>query len=369
MTTLTGITWDHPRGYAPLEALVPVIEERFGLRIEWTRRSLREFGDTSVTALADRFDLLVIDHPHCGQAARDGALLSLDDRLTAEELADITREPIGPSLESYQLDGHLWALPLDAAMQSACFRADAEAAFPGTWEELLGSGLAFALPLCPTDVFCTFLTLCAQEGHPADPLGAFLDHPRFPDTLRLLRRLHKRADPRSINWNPIQLYEHMIRHADIDYCPLAFCYIHYAERLSFGPIPGRRKALLGGAGLALSAKCPHPERTLRAAAWLASAACQSGPYLTHRGQPAHRTAWELDQPFFCNLRETLESAHLRPRCPGWNPFQEEAGHRLHAWLQGTQPDGGIQDDLRSLFAAFVTVNHGNTRPFQPEFRS
>lgn len=356
MITLTGITWDHPRGYAPLEALVPAIEAQFGLRIEWTRRSLREFGDTFVTALAERFDLLVIDHPHCGQAARDGALLSLGDRLTVEEHDDITRGSVGPSLSSYQLDGHLWALPLDAAMQSACFRAEAEASFPKTWEDLIASDLACALPLCPTDLFCTFLTLCAQHGHPANPNGAFLRHPRLPETLRLLQRLHERADPRSINWNPIQLYEHMVHHADIDYCPLAFCYINYANRLCFGPIPGRRHALLGGAGLALSAKCPHPEPALRAAAWLAGATCQSGPYLDNCGQPAHRSAWQRDQPFFRNLRATLQSAYLRPRCPGWNRFQEQAGHRLHSWLQRAIPVASLQDELQSLFAVAVTVN-------------
>ncbi|MCC5839728.1 MAG: hypothetical protein JJT96_06340 [Opitutales bacterium] len=362
MTTLTGTTWDHPRGYAPLEALVPDIEARFGLRIDWTRRSLREFGDTSVTALAHRFDLLVIDHPHCGQAARDGALLALDARLSVQERADITREPIGPSLDSYQLDGRLWALPIDAAMQSASMRKGLGHPFPETWDALLKSDLRFAIPLCPTDVFCTFLTLCAQHGHPADTRGDFLRHPDLADTLARLRRLYARADPRSIDWNPIQLYEHMIRHADIDYCPLAFCYLHYADRLRFGPIPNRRHALLGGAGLAVSAHCRHPEPAIRAAAWLASGACQSGPYLDYSGQPAHGSAWKSNRPFFRDLRTTLELAYLRPRCPGWNRFQEEAGHRLHAWLQSKRSEGSIRDDFWSLFAAHVTgyqVNRGH----------
>lgn len=356
MIPLSGITWDHPRGYAPLEALVPEIESRFGVRIEWTRRSLREFGDTSVTDLARRFDLLVIDHPHCGQAARDGALIPLDTCLTTGELADVSLTPVGPSLASYQLDGHLWALPIDAAMQSASMRKELDHPFPETWETLLDSNLRFALPLCPTDVFCTFLTLCAQHGHPADPRGDFLRHPSLADTLALLLRLHDRADPRSADWNPIQLHEHLFRHDDIDHCPLAFCYIHYADRLRFGPIPGRRHALLGGAGLALSAHCPNPEPAARAAAWLASAACQSGPYLRHGGQPAHSAAWHLNQPFFRDLRDTLEKAHLRPRCPGWNAFQEEAGHRLHAWLQKPLPETALIHDLRTLFSASLTIN-------------
>ncbi|MCC5843010.1 MAG: hypothetical protein JJU05_02035 [Verrucomicrobia bacterium] len=349
-----GITWDHPRGYAPLEALSPQIELRFGCRIEWTRRSLREFGDTSVTELAERFDLLIIDHPHCGQAARDGALLPLDTLLTPEEWQEITANPVGPSLDSYQLDGHLWALPIDAAMQSACLRPDLTDRFPESWEALLSSGLSFAIPLCPTDVFCCFLTLCAQAGMPADGEGRFLQDPRVAEVLHLLQRLKKQAHPGSLEMNPVQLYEHMCAHDDIAYCPLAFCYIHYADTLRFGPVPGRRHALLGGAGLAVSSRCTEPA-AIRAAAWLCSGACQSGPYLQHQGQPAHGNAWHSGIPFFRDLRDTLEQAFLRPRVPGWNAFQETAGEHLHAFLAGKSSETVLLAELRGIWDK-------NTRP-------
>lgn len=345
---LQGITWDHPRGYAPLEALAPEIESRFGCRIDWTRRSLREFGDTSVTELARRFDLLIIDHPHCGQAARDGVLLPLDTLLTQAELSDITTDPAGPPLASYQLDGHLWALPIDAAMQSACLRPDLAEHFPESWDELLNSEIAFAIPLCPTDVFCCFLTLCAQAGIPADGEGRFLHSPRLEEVLSLLRTLTERAHPLSLDLNPIQLYEHMCDQRDIAYCPLAFCYLHYADRLRFGPIPGRRHALLGGAGIAISSRCAAPEAAVRAAAWLCSGDCQSGPYLQHQGQPAHGEAWRSDIPFFRHLRDTLENTFLRPRVPGWNAFQEAAGEHLHAFLKQQLPIPAVQRELLSL---------------------
>lgn len=329
---LNGITWDHPRGYAPLEALRPEIKQRFGIDIIWTRRSLREFGDTPVTELARQFDLLIIDHPHCGQAARDGALLALDSLLRKTEREEISRNAIGPSLPSYQLDGYLWALPIDAAMQSACWRNETPIDFPQTWEDLLKSKISFAIPLCPTDVFCCFLTLCAQHQNPADSNGNFLCHPQLIKILDLLRRIHTRAHPQSIRWNPIQLYEHMLTHTDVDYCPLAFCYHTYADRLRFGPIPGCRHALLGGAGIAISSRCPEPERVAQTAAWLCSGSCQAGPYLQFGGQPAHGDAWKLQQPFFQNLRGTLEQAYLRPRSEGWNRFQEKAGEILHLFL-------------------------------------
>ncbi|MCC5849629.1 MAG: hypothetical protein JJU29_16220 [Verrucomicrobia bacterium] len=345
---LHGITWDHPRGYAPLEALGPALARRFGLRVDWTRRSLREFGDTSVTELAGRFDWLIIDHPHCGQAARDGVLLPLDTLMSPCEWADLCSDPVGPSLASYQLDGHLWALPIDAAMQSACLRTDLTDHFPDSWDELLASDLPFAVPLCPTDVFCTFLTLCAQNDIPPDGEGRFLQDPRLGKVLRLLRNLCERADPRSLDMNPIQLYEHMCVKDDIAYCPLAFCYIHYADRLRFGPIPGRRHALLGGAGLAISTRCAAPEAVVRAAAWLCGGACQSGPYLKHRGQPAHGRAWRSDIPFFRDLRETLAHAYLRPRIPGWNAFQEEAGLRLHRFLLEKGSVSDLQQELTTI---------------------
>ena len=348
---LHGITWDHPRGYAPLEALASEIESRFGLRVEWTRRSLREFGDTSVTELARRFDWLIIDHPHCGQAARDGVLLPLDTLLTPAEWADISTDPAGPSLASYQLDGHLWALPIDAAMQSACLRPDLADSFPESWTDLLASDLPFAIPLCPTDVFCCFLTLCAQTGIPADGEGRFLHDPRLAEVLNLLQQLADRAHPASLDMNPIQLFEHMCANHDIAYCPLAFCYHHYADRLRFGPIPGRRHALLGGAGLAISARCPEPDAAVRAAAWLCSAACQSGPYLQHQGQPAHGAAWRSNRPFFRDLRDTLEHAFLRPRVPGWNAFQEAAGERLHAFLTQKTAIQNVQRALASSWGS------------------
>ena len=346
---LRGITWDHPRGYAPLEALMPELERRFGVKVQWTRRSLREFGDTSVTDLARKFDLLVIDHPHCGQAARDGVLLPLDTLLTSGEYNEITADPVGPSLESYQLDGHLWALPIDTAVQSACLRPDLTDVFPQTWAELLTSELPFAVPLCPTDAFCTFLTLCAQAGIPADGEGVFLQDPRLAEVLHLLCQLSDRAHPCSLDMNPIQLYEHMCVHTDIPYCPLAFCYIGYADRLRFGSIPGRRHGLLGGAGLAVSTRCPSPDRAVRAAAWLCSAACQNGLYLQHQGQPAHGQAWRADTPFFRDLRDTLEQAYLRPRVPGWNRFQEAAGDRLHTFLTTHRPVQELQAELQSIW--------------------
>ena len=65
--TLNGITWDHSRALPPLVATAQRYEETHpGVRIRWEKRSLHEFGHMPVDVLAEKFDLIVIDHPWAG---------------------------------------------------------------------------------------------------------------------------------------------------------------------------------------------------------------------------------------------------------------------------------------------------------------
>src|SRR5436309_829135 len=99
---LTGITWNHTRGYLPMVATAQRFGELHpGVAIVWQKRSLQEFADYPIERLAERFDLLIIDHPFAGQAAEQRVLLPLDEHLPAEFLADqatgsagLTRNPI-----------------------------------------------------------------------------------------------------------------------------------------------------------------------------------------------------------------------------------------------------------------------------------
>jgi len=62
---LTGITWNHTRGYLAMVATAQRFSEIHpGVEIIWQRLSLQEFGDYPIEKLADTFDLLVIDHPY-----------------------------------------------------------------------------------------------------------------------------------------------------------------------------------------------------------------------------------------------------------------------------------------------------------------
>ena len=77
MIELTGSTWDHPRGLDGLVATAAEYHERHPeVRVTWETRSLQDFADFSVERLAERFDLVIYDHPFVGEAARLALLLA-----------------------------------------------------------------------------------------------------------------------------------------------------------------------------------------------------------------------------------------------------------------------------------------------------
>ena len=125
LISLKGITWGHSRGYTPLAALSQRFSELHpGVEVEWQKRSLQAFADQPLEDLCPHFDLLVIDHPWVGTAARFGYTLPLDQHLSSYFLEDQRMHSTGGSHESYHYDGHQWALAIDAAAPAASYRAD-----------------------------------------------------------------------------------------------------------------------------------------------------------------------------------------------------------------------------------------------------
>jgi multiple sugar transport system substrate-binding protein len=62
MKKLKGITWNHTRGLLPMVATAQRFSElNPDVEISWEKRSLQDFADSSIEALAKKFDLLVID--------------------------------------------------------------------------------------------------------------------------------------------------------------------------------------------------------------------------------------------------------------------------------------------------------------------
>lgn len=354
MKKLTGITWDHPRGYAPLEASTERYLQQAGVHVTWHRRTLKDFGDISVERLAQQCDLLVIDHPHIGTVDQSGCLIDLTPHLNKTELYTFQTESVGPSFASYQYNGKQYAIPVDAACQVAAYRPDLldAAQLPASWTDVIGLSDSLrhkkqfiATALCATDCNCIFLTLCAQKGTPVRESGMEL----IPITegvrvLQLMMALKEASHPESLKWDPVALYDQMSSAGDVVYSPLAFAYINYAttgnERglLQFTDIPERTQSVLGGAGMAVSASSEHISEAVDYVKWICDPKYQADHYVFEGGQPGQLSAWtnkkniDYSGGFLAAVLPIINSAYLRPRLPLWPPFQEMMGDLIHEYL-------------------------------------
>ena len=361
---LRGISWDHPRGLAPLRATLAeyaLLEP--GVRIEWDARSLLRFGEDPLEVLAERYDLLVIDHPFVGFGAATRCILPLDTLLPPDGLEALAAASVGPSYPSYVWDDHVWALPIDTAAQVSVVRDDllaaAHEAVPRSWADVLAlgrrlraAGLAIAMPMIHTDLVPTLYTLAASLGEEPlrEPAREVLTPAHLDRVLDLLLELRDVSHPDAVRLDPPTLLDRMSTEDEIAYCPLAFGYSNYSRegfrrtRLRFTDIPSvgsePRGATLGGAGIAVSTRCAAPREAARYALWLAGGATQRGGYFSGGGQPAHRDAW-LDPAindqtlgFFRGTLTTLDLAFLRPRWPGYMTFQDLVGPELHRFVLG-----------------------------------
>jgi multiple sugar transport system substrate-binding protein len=369
--TLTGITWDHPRGYDPLIASSVLYERLFGVKVKWEKRSLTNFGDQSLAGLADRFDLLIIDHPYAGIAFETNCLFPLNESLPKEKINELKKQTAGPGFSSYHYKRKQWAIPVDAAMQCSAIRPDllGDLKVPKNWAEvfeltdlLKKKNLQVGMALCHTDSLCSFLTITAQLGSPVREGNEILVRRETGlQSLELMRRMRDNFHESSLNWNPIQLYDYMSTNDAIAYTPLAFCYTNYSRdgfrknKLSYRNAPGIINAVLGGAGIAVSAKSKYLNEAAQYAAWICSAEIQSSVYVMEQGQPANIVAWksdfanELTNNFFFNIFDTLANAFVRPRYSGWPEFQKHLGEVLHAYLKDDADPAKVLDHLQEAY--------------------
>ncbi|MGQ0485399.1 MAG: ABC transporter substrate-binding protein [Hyphomicrobiales bacterium] len=375
MGRLRGITWQHRRAIDPLTATLPKFRDAHpGIDIAWTPRPLAGFEFQSVEELSRSYDLIILDHPFMGDAARKGYILRLDDLLAGRD-ADY----IGPSLATYRYDGAIYAVPVDAACQVAALRPDLMAVIgapvPQTWAEVLSLGEAaarkgfkLAIGLAGVHSLMTFFTLMASLGKPCapSPEEPFCDRAAAREALALLRGLLKFCPPGVADWNSIRLHDVMVAEDLFAYCPSVYCYATYAEAdqrrpLRFADLPGatipsQRGSTIGGTGLAISASCKAPDAALAYAAFAASAATQR-EFARHHGQPARIEVWhdaEIDRIFggcFAATRATIEGSWIRPRYPGYLGFQEHGGLLVERHLRGDLGEAGLLAKLQEAFVA------------------
>ncbi|PWJ86755.1 multiple sugar transport system substrate-binding protein [Mesorhizobium loti] len=381
MTKLRGLAWDHRRCWGPLDASVgPYCANHPGLEIEWDRRSLYEFGEGAIDRVLGQYDLVVFDHPFIGEIASGRLMVPFDEHLTGEQRQVFERDTVGKSWQSYAREGRQWALPIDAACQVASFRPDLMAAYgdaPRSHGDVVDLGRRtrkdgkwLGLPLVPTDAMCLLLTL----GDPQEEADDFISRDKVERAIGQLRELSDLSHPGSRQWNPIRCYDHMIANDDVVYVPFAFGYVNYASRsetpkLRFADAPtrGSAGALLGGAGIGVSAQSGNVQAAIDYALFLCSPDNQRGQYVSAGGQPGSLSAWQdkavnaTSGDFFADTLKTIQSSYLRPTHAGFITFFRETAPRVGAAIAG-------ELSITEL-AAWINRRYRETRPSTKSVRS
>lgn len=379
MTVLRGITWDHPRGFGGLEATALVYgQSHANVQVTWEKRPLSDLSEASLDELADFHDLVVVDHPSVGLAARTGCLQPLDAVIPGEFLELQHEQSAGPSHRSYEYAGHQWALALDAGAQVSAFRPDLLERPPDDWDSVTGlalrDGPRVAISLVSPDVFASFLTLCANGGEP--PFlrdDEIVSRETALHALGLLQRLAGLVNHASFTHDAPGLLEMMSTADEIAYAPLLFGYSNYSRpgfrprHVRFADIPssgeGPTGSLLGGAGIAISSKCQDIRAAAEYSMWVCQPEVQRGLYFESGGQPGNRVAW-LDESvnrrsddFFRRTFGTLSGAYLRPRYDGYLQLQRECGKMVQeGLLAGRDPE----DVYREMNACYAESRKGQT---------
>jgi multiple sugar transport system substrate-binding protein len=371
MNAYVGLTWNHPRGFRALDASA----QRWSsgaFEIRWDRQSLEEFEARSISDICSDYDLVVLDHPHIGDAVKTKCLVPLEEWSDVESIAKLEESTIGRTLASYFYQGSHWALPLDAATQVLAFRADLiPPGFPmRNWTDIceLAERTPVILSLAGPHALLTFFSICVAFGEApsirdGDPL---VSREVGDQALDLMARLFARMDHSTIDWNPITILEQMATTDSVACCPLVYGYVNYAASdrsdrhpINFANAPRVEKiglpgSTLGGTGIAVSRRARlSPE--LRAYLWWLVQPETQRTFITHwDGQPSSRTAW-FDQEanrcwngFYRQTVETIEQAWIRPRFPGYIRLQSEASELLRSSLRSGLSGSETFDQLTHL---------------------
>lgn len=369
--TYLALTWDHPRGYNALAAAAERLPADGPLAIEWDRQPLEGFESHPIEDLCARYDMVVLDHPHIGEALAQNSLVPIDTLLPPETLAEIERGAIGASLESYRYEGRLWALPLDAATQVGAMRDDLAAEAPQSWDdvEALSQGGKVALSVAGPHALLSFGSLCVAFGEKpgiASP-DEYVSSRTGISALDAFATLYGRAPKTSLPLNPIGLLGLMADSDDVAYCPLVYGYVNYAasrqssrKRVAFVDAPagpGGIGSTLGGTGLAISSRAEVSPSLIDHIVWLMSPEAQTGFIPQNDGQPSLRVAWhDADVNaqwgnFYRNTARTLEAAWVRPRFDGYIAFQSKASALLRDAFENGRAHAAVLDDVNDLYRA------------------
>ena len=369
MSRFRGLTWDHPRGRDALERSAAAA----GDLIEWHVHTLEGFESAPINETAARYDVIVLDHPHLGDAIATNSLRPLGELFDPVWLASLAASSVGPSMASYLLDDQYWALPLDAATQVAVLDPARVSAAPQTWAEVtaLSHAEPVALSLAGPHAFLTFASLCVALGEEPRtiPGQGFVSRETGTAALELLGDLASRMPAATTELNPIGLLERMRRDRDISYIPLVYGYVNYSTGeapLRFVDAPAisagaRRGSTIGGTGLAVSRFADIDDDLVRYLAWHLDPLTQATVIPDNAGQPSARSAWlnprvnAATGDFFTGTIATIDESWVRPRVAGFTPFQSEASAALRAAILGLADAAGTLETIDELFDGLDTA--------------
>ena len=280
----------------------------------------------------------MLDHPHLGDALEADCIVPLDELFDAETIDGWARASIGPSLDSYVVDGRAWALPLDAATQVSARREAAVPEAPTDWDAVrtLARSGGVAPSLAGPHAFLSLCSIAVAAG--GDRGEDVVAADAWDLAIDVLADLAAHAPEGTLEQNPIALLERMSAGDDLRYVPLVYGYVSYSRRggaqhVTFAAPPaidGRIGSTLGGTGIAITRRSTPSPALLAHVAWLLSDEAQRLRIPALEGQPSSRAAWHdpsVDAAaggFYAATAATIESAWVRPRFAGYVPVQTAA---------------------------------------------
>ncbi len=362
-----GLTWDHPRGYAALAAAAGQAAAEGRAIVAWSKQPLEGFESHPIADLAARFDLLVLDHPHIGEAVDADCLVPLEALFAADEVAAWSARTVGPAMASYDWEGRHYALPLDVATQVMAYRPDRVGHPPVTFDDVvrLGEKAPLAVSVSGPHAMCSFFSICVSLGE--EPGGqALVSDAVATEALSILTRLAKTSPASTEALNPIRLLETMATSDDIALVPLVYGYVNYARlvpgrhRVAFADAPvaragGCHGSVLGGTGIAVTKRAKPDAALLDHLRWLMSEDTQGGFIPEHEGQPSARAAWRDARvnrdagDFYRDTLATVEEAWVRPRHNGYIAFQTQGSAILRETILDGAPVAATLGKLREAW--------------------
>ncbi len=368
---LKGMSWSHMRGMAPMVATADVYSKKNPLvSFTWDGRSLQDFESQPLKELAETYDVIVIDHPHLGEAVAAGLLLDLSQTNHTQQLHRIAAQSVGKSHISYSINGGQYALAIDAAAPVACYRPDLIQTPPTDWQQVISLAQSgrVAVPLRSPHALMMFFWIANALHMPiATDTEHLMADTHIAEVLDIFSDFTAHIPIWCYSSDPIALLDAMADTASqIAYCPHIYGYINYAHTgfrdnvilfdnivpLQNGTIGG---SVLGGTGIAVSALSKHQDIATSYAFEIASAPCQTEVWVQRSGQPGNKMAWThpdcnaITHNFMHNTLQTLERAWVRPRYNGYLQFQTRSSDILCDFLKGDRNTSQTIQKLQHLY--------------------